>query len=171
MRCSYGDGVPDLAPGGAVAHPRSRLGSTCRRQCFGVVGHLLLDVADDLLGFLVAAVDHQPAGALGDPVAQEQDAEAQHRADAEGEPPAEVDAETRAGRAAGSSPPAPSAAPSQKVELMMRSTRPRTRAGMSSSMAELMAAYSPPMPAPVSARKMTKLAKFQEKAVAAVAAR
>ena len=31
--------------------------------------------------------------------------------------------------------------------------KPRRRAGMSSSTAELIAAYSPPMPAPVSARK------------------
>ena len=34
----------------------------------------------------------------------------------------------------------------------MRSTRPRTRAGINSSIAELIAAYSPPIPAPVSAR-------------------
>ena len=33
--------------------------------------------------------------------------------------------------------------------LMARSARPRTRAGMSSSTAELTALYSPPMPAPV----------------------
>jgi hypothetical protein len=36
---------------------------------------------------------------------------------------------------------------------MMRSTRPRTRAGISSSIAELIAAYSPPMPAPVKKRQ------------------
>ena len=67
--------------------------------------------------------------------------------------------------------PAPSAAPSQKVALMPRSTWPRTRPGMSSSTAELMAAYSPPIPAPVSARKKLKLPKLQENAVAAVAVR
>ena len=48
---------------------------------------------------------------------------------------------------------APKAVPSQNDPLMMRSTRPRTRAGMSSSIAELMAAYSPPMPAPVKKRQ------------------
>ena len=48
--------------------------------------------------------------------------------------------------------PAPSAAPSQKVPLIARSTRPRTRAGISSSIAELIAAYSPPMPKPVRKR-------------------
>ena len=32
---------------------------------------------------------------------------------------------------------------------MIRSTRPRARAGMSSSIAELIAEYSPPIPAPV----------------------
>jgi len=41
---------------------------------------------------------------------------------------------------------APSAAPIQKVPLMPRSTAARTRAGISSSIAELIAAYSPPMP-------------------------
>jgi hypothetical protein len=39
--------------------------------------------------------------------------------------------------------------PSQNEPLMIRSTRPRSRAGISSSMAELMAADSPPIPAPV----------------------
>jgi hypothetical protein len=40
---------------------------------------------------------------------------------------------------------APAAAPSQYEPLIARSTQPRARAGMSSSMAELMAAYSPPI--------------------------
>ena len=39
---------------------------------------------------------------------------------------------------------------------MIRSTRPRTRAGISSSIAELIAAYSPPMPAPVKNRQTKK---------------
>ena len=47
----------------------------------------------------------------------------------------------------------PMTAPNQKEPLMIRSTRPRTRAGISSSMAELMAAYSPPMPRPATNRK------------------
>ena len=51
-----------------------------------------------------------------------------------------------------SEPSAPAAAPSQYEPLMIRSTRPRTRAGISSSIAELIAAYSPPMPAPVKKR-------------------
>jgi hypothetical protein len=54
---------------------------------------------------------------------------------------------------------------------MVRSTQPRTRAGISSSMAELIAAYSPPMPKPVKKRKIAKLAKFHENAVATVATR
>ena len=40
---------------------------------------------------------------------------------------------------------------------MIRSTVPRTRAGISSSMAELIAAYSPPMPAPVKKRQIAKI--------------
>lgn len=63
---------------------------------------------------------------------------------------------------------APSAAPIQKLPLIARFTRPRTRAGISSSMAELMAAYSPPMPSPVTNRHSAKKAKFGEKAVASV---
>src|SRR5205085_7058951 len=63
----------------------------------------------------------------------------------------------------------PMAAPIQKLPLMMRSMRPRTRAGISSSIAELMAAYSPPMPAPVRARKTAYDQKFHDNAVNAVA--
>ena len=47
---------------------------------------------------------------------------------------------------------APSAAPTQKLPLIDRFTRPRRRAGMSSSIAELIAAYSPPIPNPVAQR-------------------
>ena len=68
-------------------------------------------------------------------------------------------------------PAAPSAAPIQKLPLMARSVQPRTRAGISSWIVELIAAYSPPMPAPVRKRKRQKLQKFHENAVAAVATR
>ena len=53
---------------------------------------------------------------------------------------------------------------------MIRSTRPRTRAGISSSIAELIAAYSPPIPAPVKKRATKKYQGAKEKAVATVAA-
>ena len=43
----------------------------------------------------------------------------------------------------------PIAAPTQKLPLIARSTWPRLRAGISSSIAELIAAYSPPIPIPV----------------------
>ena len=66
---------------------------------------------------------------------------------------------------------APAAVPTQKDPLMMRSTVPRTRAGISSSIAELMAAYSPPMPAPVKKRQTANQRKFFENAVRTVAAR
>ena len=52
---------------------------------------------------------------------------------------------------------------------MIRSTRPRTRAGISSSIAELIAAYSPPMPAPVKKRQRKKNQAVHEAAVASVA--
>jgi hypothetical protein len=66
---------------------------------------------------------------------------------------------------------APMAVPIQKLPLMPRSHQPRTRAGRSSSMAEFIAAHSPPMPAPVAKRKKAKLAKLHDAAVSAVATR
>jgi hypothetical protein len=68
-------------------------------------------------------------------------------------------------------PAAPSAAPSQKLPLIARSVRPRKRAGMNSWIAELMAVYSPPIPAPVRKRNSAKLQKSQDAAVEAVAAK
>ena len=64
---------------------------------------------------------------------------------------------------------APPAAPTQNEPLMATSTRPRYFAGISSSMAELMAAYSPPMPAPVRKRAAKYQAGFIENAVSTVA--
>lgn len=54
---------------------------------------------------------------------------------------------------------------------MMRSTRPRYLEGISSSIALLMAAYSPPMPKPVRKRKTKNHQGLNEIAVSAVAAR
>ena len=68
-------------------------------------------------------------------------------------------------------PSAPIAAPIQKLPLIARSVRPRNRAGTNSWIAELIAAYSPPIPAPVRKRNTAKLVRFHEKAVAAVAPR
>ena len=56
---------------------------------------------------------------------------------------------TRVGSSSGMVSSAPPAAPTQNEPLMATSTRPRYFLGISSSMAELIAAYSPPMPAPV----------------------
>ncbi len=61
------------------------------------------------------------------------------------------------GSSSTSEPSAPKAAPTQKLPLMTRSLQPRTRAGISSWMVELIAAYSPPMPAPVRKRNSAKL--------------
>ena len=57
------------------------------------------------------------------------------------------------------------------MPLIARSAQPRTRAGISSSMAELIAEYSPPIAAPVRNRKNAKLQKFQENAVRKAATR
>ena len=54
---------------------------------------------------------------------------------------------------------------------MIRSTRPRARAGIISSIAELIAEYSPPIPAPVKKRAARNHAGLVENAVATVASR
>ena len=64
---------------------------------------------------------------------------------------------------------APAAVPSQNEPLMSTSTVPRTRAGISLSMAGLIAAYSPPMPAPVKKRQIANTANEPANAVATVA--
>src|SRR5436305_14110126 len=61
---------------------------------------------------------------------------------------------------------APTAVPIQNDPLMIRSTAPRTRAGISSSTAELMAEYSPPIPAPVTTRQAMNHQTLNEQAVA-----
>ena len=63
----------------------------------------------------------------------------------------------------------PPAAPIQNEPLMAMSTRPRYFAGISSSMAELIAAYSPPMPAPVRKRAAKYQSGVIENAVSTVA--
>ena len=56
-----------------------------------------------------------------------------------------------------------------KLEPIKRLTWPRRRAGMSSLIAELIAVYSPPMPAPVIMRQSKNVGMFHESAVMAVA--
>ncbi|GAB6986150.1 hypothetical protein JCM10369A_26740 [Nocardioides pyridinolyticus] len=63
----------------------------------------------------------------------------------------------------------PSAAPTQNEPLIETSTRPRYLAGISSSIAELMAAYSPPMPMPVTKRAARYQSGVVANAVATVA--
>ena len=56
--------------------------------------------------------------------------------------------------------PAATAVPIHQELLIASATRPRTRAGTSSSIAELIAEYSPPMPAPARTRKSMNDQKF-----------
>ena len=67
--------------------------------------------------------------------------------------------------------PAATAVPIHQELLIASATRPRTRAGTSSSIAELMAEYSPPMPLPARKRKAMNDQKSQERAVATVKTR
>ena len=64
--------------------------------------------------------------------------------------------------------PAAAAVPIHHELLIASATRPRTRAGTSSSIAELIAEYSPPIPAPARTRKSMNDQKFQASAVATV---
>ena len=72
---------------------------------------------------------------------------------------------------AGTVSSAPTAAPAQYVPLMTMSILPRLRLGISSSMAELIAAYSPPMPNPVRKRNRKNHHGANDSAVMAVDAR
>ena len=139
-----------------------------RQLLAGLLLDGVLDVADDLLGLVLATVDEQPARALGDVAADEQDADGEHGAEPEGEPPAQLRVRRWSGRAAGWSAARPPAAPTQNEPLMAMSIRPRYLAGISSSIAELMAAYSPPMPAPVMDRQTKYHVGFIENAVSTV---
>ena len=64
--------------------------------------------------------------------------------------------------------PAATAVPIHHELLIISATRPRTRAGTSSSIAELIAEYSPPMPMPASTRKIMNDQKPHASAVATV---
>ena len=61
------------------------------KRLAGRLFHLLLDLTDDPLGLLLIAVRHQPARALRHMPPHHQDAEAENGADAEADPPAEID--------------------------------------------------------------------------------
>ena len=103
-------------------------------------------------------------GLSGHVAAHQQHAEAEDGAEPEGEPPADAWSITF-GSSSGMVSSAPAAAPIQNEPLMAMSTRPRYFAGISSSIAELIAAYSPPMPAPVMKRQAKYHAGFIENAV------
>jgi hypothetical protein len=71
----------------------------------GLLGDVALDPRDDLLGLVLPAVDEEPARALGDVAADQHDREAEHGADAEAEPPADIGRE--GGRQEEERPPSP----------------------------------------------------------------
>jgi hypothetical protein len=111
-------------------------------------------------------MDEHPAGALRNVATHQQDGEAEHRAETEREPPAQVGGEEalveqdhRQDRAAGG------AKPERPVDDQIDPTA--DPGGISSSMAELMAAYSPPIPAPVKNRQRYSAIAHQRHAVRA----
>ncbi|CAM5443677.1 hypothetical protein SANTM175S_10766 [Streptomyces antimycoticus] len=126
---------------------------------------------DQFPGALRPAVDEHPARALRDVPAHQQDDQTEDDAEGEGEPPADVEREEIRVEHRATESSDPPIAPSQKLPLITRSTRPRYLLGISSSIAELMAAYSPPMPKPVRKRKRKNHQAEKAMAVSAVAAR
>jgi hypothetical protein len=132
--------------------------------------HLLLNVGDDIVGLPLTAVDEQPAGAFRHIAADQQYHQGQHHAEAEAQPPADVYGEElrveqhkRGGGARGGAEP---------IRAVDDQVDPAADAGgISSSMAELIAAYSPPMPAPVMNRNRKNHQAENDSAVSAVAAR
>jgi hypothetical protein len=140
-----GVGDPPEADAAALADP-DRVGDLLQPLA-GLLLHPSLDVVDQLLGLLVVSVDEQPAGLSG----TLRRTSRMPRPRMAPRPKASRQPRLGANRFLSSSSDraAPNMVPSQNELLMIRSTRPSRRAGMSSSTAELMAAYSPPMPAPV----------------------
>ena len=104
-----------------------------------------------------AAVDEHPARALGHVAPDEEDRRSRGSRRGRTRAASRRRPGTGCRSAARIDSAAPIAVPSQNEPLMMRSTVPRTRAGISSSMAELIAAYSPPMPAPVKNRQIANM--------------
>jgi hypothetical protein len=100
------------------------------RPC--VLLHLALDRGHERLGLLVAPVDEQPARRLRHVAAHEDDPEAstapRPKATRQPTPRAKTPSSSSTSESS-----APNAVPSQNEPLMMRSTVPRTRAGISSS--------------------------------------
>lgn len=110
--------------------------------------HLSLDLVDDPLGFLHPAVQEQPAWALRDVAAYQQDPQPDDGSCGEGDPPADVGREERRVEQGQRGDTAdrgshPEAAVDREIDA------PSVAAGISSLMAELIAEYSPPMPTPV----------------------
>jgi hypothetical protein len=112
----------------------------------------------------------QPTWTLGKVPPHQQDGEPQDPSNEEAEPPAHIESEeTRiqqqeCGRSSDRCAQ-PVGAVDEKVD------RSRTRAGISSSMAELMAEYSPPIPMPVKKRKAKNIHASRDSAVSMVATR
>src|SRR5512142_2713709 len=88
----HGDGMPDFAKRSMAARTNvdASIGRGSRQQLRMARG-AALDIAHDLFGFRLAAVDHEPARAFRNGVAEKNHDQPKHRADAEGHPPAEAD--------------------------------------------------------------------------------
>src|SRR5690606_34349944 len=89
------DGAGDLGEGDAAALMDGQLALGARQFLSPFVLHAPLDDGDDAFGLVVTAVDQQPARALRDVPADQEDHQGEDGAQPEGEPPAEVGREDR----------------------------------------------------------------------------
>ena len=90
LRVVADDRARDLPQADRGALPHSdRILVRLRQLGTGRFADLALDVTRDLLGLVLVAVDEQPAGALGDVPADDQDRESEDEAQPEADPPAE----------------------------------------------------------------------------------
>ncbi len=95
-----------------------------RRQFVALFAQTRFDTFDDVSRLIALTMDQQPARAFRQPQAHHQDHQAQRGTNAEAQAPAQLTTDhVRIQQDDG--PPAPNAAPSQNVPLMLRSTQPR----------------------------------------------
>src|SRR5438034_1371239 len=130
-----------------------------------------LDTVEHRLCVLDPTMGHQPARRFRQPQAHEEDHEPEYGPDQEGQAPAQIrrqqvgieqhERTCRAQRGAD-----PKAAVDDEIAPATIACRHQLP-----WILELIAVYSPPMPAPVKKRNRAKLARFHDSAVAAVATR
>ena len=81
--------APDFSPRGVSADVNSGRRALWLRQSSGFGDNRGFYVGNDPVCFLRLAVDHQPARAFGNPLAEKENGQAQERAQSKSQPPSE----------------------------------------------------------------------------------